>query len=441
MSERAKRILILAVAVALALGVGAIVGGAVVYTVTHIGEEPVVTPVTLRQRVVHREPGVVVVSVEPESPAAEAGLVQGDVLLEIDGEALNDPSELVRYIQKLEPGDEVELTVLHGDEERTLTATVGERDGEPYLGLLASRDLAAELSVAMAEPGAVIVEVTPDSPAEEAGLRAGDVIVAVDGEELGEGCALGDLFAEHKPGDTVRLEIERPGEESKEVKVELGEHPEKEDEAYLGIRYRCVRNYGIMRWQGLPFVQPHRFGLEEWPFMFPGGHFERGAIVLSVSEDSAAEKAGLESGDVITAIDDEPVGSPQDLVDAVAGHEPDDDVTLTVFSADGEEKREVEVTLAKHPEEDGKAYLGVEIGGFFRAWRSQGREGLHGMQPFRKFFERFHDNWRLDPSNGLKFEWRPARPLDRFPFDLDFEFRLPPELFEEAPCCPGDSTA
>jgi S1-C subfamily serine protease len=91
------------------------------------------------------------------------------------------------------------------------------------------------------DAGALIAEVVPGSPADEAGLESGDqeirfqgqqvtvggdVIVAVDGHELVEEADLAALIAEHSPGDTVALEVLRDGD-TEEIDVELGERPEQ----------------------------------------------------------------------------------------------------------------------------------------------------------------------------------------------------------------------
>jgi len=88
---------------------------------------------------------------------------------------------------------------------------------------------------------AEILEVVPGSPAEQAGLRAGDRILAVDGARLGFQHDLAVLVGGHSPGDRIDLEIERSGEaEPLQVEVELGESPDPPGAAYLGIRYEVV---------------------------------------------------------------------------------------------------------------------------------------------------------------------------------------------------------
>jgi putative serine protease PepD len=64
-----------------------------------------------------------------------------------------------------------------------------------------------------ADQGAFVVEVQPDSGADEAGVRAGDVILSLDGEEVDSSERLGQIVFEQEPGDTVDIVIERRGEE------------------------------------------------------------------------------------------------------------------------------------------------------------------------------------------------------------------------------------
>jgi S1-C subfamily serine protease len=416
MNNRILKVLALLAGFSLVLFVGAIVGGGIVYGLTQMGD---VLPAVRAQEA---DPGygIVIASVESDGPAAEAGVVRGDILLEIDGEALEDSGDLASYLNELEPGDEVELEVLHGDDLRTLTATLGDRNGQTYLGLVPCGGLSkeVEVDVRVGASGAAIVEVMPDSPAEDAGLQEGDVIVAVDGQKLDVENNLADLIAQYEPGDTVTLEIERPGEDPFEVTVKLGEHPDQEGAAYLGVRYSSAPRFRDLR--VLPLEE---FEFDELPFAFPEGEVEQGAIVRRVEEDSPASAAGLEEGDVITAIDGEAVESPQSLADAIAEREPGDSITLTVYQRDSEEEHEIEITLAENPDDEGRAYLGVLVGGFFRLERHFGGD----EQPF-------------------DFDFDFELPLDKLPFDLDelpehFEFQWPPERddLREDPGWSGDN--
>ena len=86
--------------------------------------------------------------------------------------------------------------------------------------------------------GALVVEVLPDTPAERAGLQAGDFILAVDGQEIDLEHALTDLIQQHRPGDRVLLTVRRPGEGMLRVNVQLVESPTNSGRGYLGVRVR-----------------------------------------------------------------------------------------------------------------------------------------------------------------------------------------------------------
>ncbi len=439
MNKRVLKIIGWVLAFLVVLSVGAAAGGGVVYALTQsgkpfalIGTEPS-----------DPEPGIVIASVTPDGPAAEAGVARGDILLQVDGEPVDDLAELMRVLGEHEPGDAVNLTVMHGDDERTVEATLGDHDGRAYLGIVpccGSFGPGREVFVRAMEPGALITSVEPDGPADQAGLEAGDVITAIDETELDGEADLADVIAAYEPGDAVTLEVKQPGEESHEVAIELGEHPEEEGVAYLGVRYQPsspvrihVDEFDI---EPLPFPG-HRLPLPEGlPHDLPFEGAEQGVIVRSVAEDSPAAEAGLGQGDVITAIDGEPVETPKDLSDAVAEREPGDQVTLTVYrSGEGSEGAsedanvmEIQVTLGEHPDEegapsplqrrhsDGAAYLGVTIGGFFRIRRFEGGERFRGRYPFQ-----FHFDFDA-PFDEVPPAWSDLLDLDDVPHDFEFEF-------------------
>jgi len=98
-----------------------------------------------------------------------------------------------------------------------------------------NKQLAEDLNLA-ADHGALIAEVTPDSPADKAGLRGGrtqtgdgvaaggDLIVAIDGKEMRDEDAVAATVAAHKPGDKIEIEYYR-GDEKKTATVELTKRP------------------------------------------------------------------------------------------------------------------------------------------------------------------------------------------------------------------------
>lgn len=122
--------------------------------------------------------------------------------------------------------------------------------------------------------GALVVEVVPNSPADRAGLQDGDRIVAVDGQRLGFAGDLADLIAQYEPGDRVVLVIRRSGEDPFELRVRLGEHPDQEGHAYLGVRYSPSLNLQVPGLQVIPFDESEGSFRFEVPFDLddlPGG--------------------------------------------------------------------------------------------------------------------------------------------------------------------------
>ena len=430
MSKRVLKILGLVGALALAIGVGAVAGGGIVYATTRV-DEPVICLPRDADLSDDSETGVVIASVAEDGPAAQAGVVRGDILLQIDDQAVDGFAELASILEETEPGDEVQLTVLHGDDERTLTATLGDRDGRAYLGIVPCTCLPGPgrmVAIRGEEPGALIVHVEPDSPADSAGLQAGDVIVAVDDQELDAENDLSDVIASYEPGDTVTLRVREPGQEFHDVTVELGEHPEKEGDAYLGVKYRSAPPFFELEGDALPFEQGWRH-VQPFSRALPGVEAKQGVIVRSVEEDSPAAAAGLQRGDLITAVEGEPIKGPQDLVGAIGEQEPGDTVTLTVLQSGEEGERDVEVTLAEHPEKEEIAYLGVQIGGFVHVSKIEREERWDGQEPLQFFYD---------------FDWE--LPFDELPFDPEevpghFRFRFSPHIsidVDETDCC-GDS--
>ena len=84
--------------------------------------------------------------------------------------------------------------------------------------------------------GALIQEVIPGSPAEDAGLEPGDMIVAVDRTPVNRAYPLADVIGQYKPGDQVTIHFWR-GDQQDAVQVELGENSDAPGQAYLGVRY------------------------------------------------------------------------------------------------------------------------------------------------------------------------------------------------------------
>lgn len=140
--------------------------------------------------------GGVITQVDPDSPGAKAGLQIGDVITEIDGQKVNDAGELQVTVGEKQPGTKVTLTVLRNGKSMTIPVTLeamGSHDGESAgnsgnsenkmhwgIGLTnLTPDLREQLQAPRDVHGAVIEQVKPGSPADNAGLQQGDIILEV----------------------------------------------------------------------------------------------------------------------------------------------------------------------------------------------------------------------------------------------------------------------
>lgn len=139
------------------------------------------------------------------------------------------------------------------------------------------------------DEGARIDQVIPDSPAEEAGLEAADIITAVGEEAVAENFA--DLIATYAAGDVITLAVTR-GDETLEIEVTLGDAPAPEA-ASEGFRFDFG---GEDRGPGSDFQ--FRMQLGEVEFLEDENAWEIGEL----SEDSVLAEAGLLAGDKVTVI-------------------------------------------------------------------------------------------------------------------------------------------
>ncbi len=346
--------------------------------------------------------GLVVVGVDADGPAAQAGIVRGDVLLSVADQPVNDRNDWQTATANIRPGQEVAITLRHGDEIKTVRLRPEERNGRPYWGLQLYLDdlfgslMNAPLGFMFRTPpdllanGVFVLEVAADSPAAQAGLQAGDRIVAVDGESLTATADLAAIIARYRPGDTITLTVLRNGREQ-EIQVRLGSHPERPEAAYLGIRYGA---------QALP---------ERWPRFFEPQPGAQGARIDAVKVRTPADRAGLKPGEIIMAVDERPVADAAALAALLRRYQPGDTVTLTVRAADADVLRRVQVTLGEHPNERGRAYLGVEVSDpATKAPATPQTDSSPGWQRWRRFFDiplPFGRDWSLR--------------LPSWPFDLE----------------------
>ncbi|MBI5524421.1 MAG: DegQ family serine endoprotease [Desulfarculus sp.] len=166
--------------------------------------------------------GVLVADVVKGGPADKAGIERGDVIVEFNGKPLKDWHSLPRLVAEVPVGQEAKVKVLREGKPRNLTAVVGELKDEapeakaeaPEQGTLGlalqplTPDLAKQLGIP-GKKGLVITGVEPGGPAEEAGLKRGDVILEAAHKPVTSLEQFGALAGKLKPGEGLLLLVQR----------------------------------------------------------------------------------------------------------------------------------------------------------------------------------------------------------------------------------------
>ncbi|KAA0019149.1 DegQ family serine endoprotease [Salinicola corii] len=178
-----------------------------------------------------------------------------------------------------------------------------------------SKDLAESFGLD-GTSGALVSDVSDDSPAKKAGLEAGDVILSANGADIDDSTTLPRLIGQVAPGDEVELQVMRNGDK-REVDVTVGDWPEEmaangapssrsaDDQTKLGIAISDLSDQ-----------EKQQLDIDE------------GALVRRVDPRGAAAAAGIQPGDVIVGFDQKPVESADQLIDAVK--KVDDDRAIPV---------------------------------------------------------------------------------------------------------------
>ena len=247
------------------------------------------------------------------------------------------------------------------DAEPMMTFAFG---GGSYLGVYLSdveADDVRELSL-KAERGARVEKVADESPAAEAGIEPNDVIVAWNDTPIESVAQLTRMVKETPAGRTVTFGVMRDGRQ-RDIEIEIGTRSSRGFAYGVGPdmeRARIAYDRALGRMEGLQdrmdanvlhayVIGRPRLGVSLQNLTPQLGEYfgvedGEGALVSSVREDSPAEKAGFQAGDVIVRIGDASIEGPGDVMRAISEHE-EGELEVTVVR--DQKRRTLKATLEK----------------------------------------------------------------------------------------------
>ncbi len=282
--------------------------------------------------------GVLVKSIIGGGAADQAGLKAGDVITEMNGNVVNSYDDLVKAKRGLYAGDDMPLTYKRDEEQHAVVLTLTGRkpmkeeevrthSPKAFLGVY-TEDLTASLARELDLEdlrGVYLKGVVEQSAADAAGLQQRDVIIIMNGREVQAAWELSEVLRELAPGDQLPITYIRNG-------------AKKETTATLAERHSPS-----------PRVEqrPRRILIEETR-AFLGVTLQTdsdapGVPVVSTAEGSAAEKAGLQNGDIIIKVDGKRTENYDSLASMMRQLSPDETVRI-VFLRD-ERRRRTKATL------------------------------------------------------------------------------------------------
>ena len=163
---------------------------------------------------------LVIGAADPDSPAAHAGIVRGDVLCKLDGHDVNDGDAIRTILQGKSPGELLKVSLLRGDKPVDLSLTLASWS-RPLSGPGRVRDpLGVRVAASKDGRGVTIEHVFPGSPADRAKLKVGETLLKLGNESLAGPDQFQRLIADKKPGETLPLTLFL-AEKSLEMKITL----------------------------------------------------------------------------------------------------------------------------------------------------------------------------------------------------------------------------
>ena len=196
-----------------------------------------------------------------------------------------------------------------------------------------TQDIADGMGLKQAQ-GALVADPQKDGPAAKAGVEAGDVITAANGQSVKDARELARIIGSFAPGSSVKLDVLRNGK-SKVVSLTLGQLPNDQQAK--------ADSEGEGKGAGTDVAQ---LGLTLAPAGKADGAGKGGVVITKVEPKSAAADRGVKKGDVILEVAGKNVAKPGDVGDALEAARADKKNSVLMRLRSGDASRYVAVPLA-----------------------------------------------------------------------------------------------
>ena len=285
----------------------------------------------------------------PGGPADKAGLKEGDVITAINGTSFKPSDDdsagdkLMRFMRNVKPGDT--LSVAYARDGKAATTKVTADNARDIVsmrlpGMLHRPVLGIDVDTRAPGNGLTVYGVTPDGPADKAGLHTGDVLVAINGTALKldgdktSGDALHAIMDKVQVGDKVKVDYTRDGKTASTTVTAVSPRdfffsfptPPMPPMPPMPAMPRIMGNGFNM------FFSGDRWGEMQLVPMNPGlsAYFgtDKGLLVLQAPKKSALQ---LQDGDVITGIGGRDPGSPSHAMRILGSYGPGESVKLDIM--------------------------------------------------------------------------------------------------------------
>lgn len=243
----------------------------------------------------------------------------GGPLINMDGEVIGINTAIIQSAQGL--GFAVPVNML-----KNILPKL-KKDGKVSRGWvgIVMQPLDEQLAASFGLPdtkGVLVADVTKGEPGDKAGLKAGDVIVAVDGKQAETSRALAAIIGSKNPNERIVLTIIREGKRQN-ITVKLGERPDNNQIASTYKNQKPQKQSGDIQVKNITPEEARELGISN------------GVIITSVNKDTQAFEKGLKPGLVIVQLNNKPINSEQEFYRVYNSIKKGDLMAVKVVSPNG----------------------------------------------------------------------------------------------------------